>query len=170
MCVVGKKKKYKQCRHLENPANSTFFDGAHCRIEVREVIIIAFISKMKVNELNQQLLAWRRHEDGEVLRKSTVIDYYSYCREITEVVASNSDIRLGGDGKTVQIDETFLINRKYHSGRITERMTITVLGIYCKEDKTGPFFKVNSKSQADLWPRIKRYKIKGMSRHKSNLH
>lgn len=36
-------------------------------------------------------------------------------------------------------------------------MTIVVFGIYCKEDKSGRFFQVKSKSKADLWPFIKKY-------------
>ncbi|KAG8181118.1 hypothetical protein JTE90_029151 [Oedothorax gibbosus] len=34
-------------------------------------------------------------------------------------------------------------------------MTITVLGIYCREDKEGVFFLVNGKKKKDLWPLIK---------------
>ncbi|KAL7305616.1 hypothetical protein TKK_0002345 [Trichogramma kaykai] len=102
-------------------------------------------------------MAWRHEREGMELSTSTVVDYYSYCREIGEVVASQSDVVLGGIGKTVQIDETFLTKRKYHHGRITEQMTIIVLGLYCKEDKIGLFFKVNSKSKANLWPYIRKY-------------
>lgn len=36
-------------------------------------------------------------------------------------------------------------------------MTTTVLGLYCKEDKVGLFFKVNSKSKRELWPYIQKY-------------
>ena len=71
------------------------------------------------------------------------MDYYSYCREVCEVVASHRNNCLGGEGKTVQIDETFLTKRKYHRGRLTEQMSIVVLGLYCKEDKTGLFFRVS---------------------------
>ncbi|KAL7294055.1 hypothetical protein TKK_0012093 [Trichogramma kaykai] len=103
------------------------------------------------------LQAWRNNRDGLKLSTSTVVDYYSYCREIAEVIASHSDILLGGRDKTVQVDETFLTNRKYHRGRMTEQMTITVLGLYYKEDKIGLFFKVNAKSKKELWPYIKKY-------------
>lgn len=64
---------------------------------------------------------------------------------------------VGGVGKTVQIDETFLTKRKYHRGRLTEQMSIVVLGMYCKEDKTGVFIKVDGKSKRDLWPYIKKF-------------
>lgn len=43
-------------------------------------------------------------------------------------------------------------------------MTIVVLGLYCKEDKIGLFFKVNSKCKADLWPYIHKYVNQSTSR------
>lgn len=154
-----KKKKNQVCRKTINPSKDTFFDGTHFRIAINDVlaIIICFILKMKVTEVIQNLAAWRRNNNGLGISNSTVIDYYSYCREIAEVISSNSTLKLGGTNKPVQIDETFLTKRKYNRGRITEQMTITVLGMYCKEDKTGLFFKVNSKSKADLWPYKKQY-------------
>lgn len=57
-----------------------------------------------------------------------------------------------------------MTKRKYNRGQITEQMTTTVLGLYCKEDKTGLFFRVNSKSKRDLWPYIKKYVDSNTSR------
>ncbi|KAL7293178.1 hypothetical protein TKK_0013326 [Trichogramma kaykai] len=102
------------------------------------------------------LQAWRNNRDGLKLSTATVEDYYSYCREIAEVIASYSDMLLGGRDKKVKVDETFLTNRKYHRGRMTEQMTITFLGLYCKEDKIGLFLKVNAKSKKELCPYIKK--------------
>lgn len=118
---------------------------------------MAFVTKMRVNDLYAHLLCWRKHNNADYLSKSTVIDYYSYCREVAEVITSHQDTLLGGAGKTVQVDETFLTTRKYHRGRFKEQMTIIVLGLYCKEDKQGLFFKVNAKSKAELWPYIRKY-------------
>lgn len=149
----------KPCRKSINPLTNTFFDASHCRIKINEVlaIIICFVWKMPVNQVIAQSQQWRNENDGAVVSNSTIVDYYSYCREICEVVASHSDVQLGGEDKTVEMDETFLTNRKYNRGRITEQMTIVVFGMYCKEDKTGLFFRVNSKKKEDLWPYIKRY-------------
>lgn len=35
-------------------------------------------------------------------------------------------------------------------------MSVIVLGMYCKEDKLGRFFRVHAKSKAELWPYIKK--------------
>jgi len=54
--------------------------------------------------------------------------------------------------KTVQIDKTFLIKRKYYRGRLTKQMNIVdTLRLYCKEDKIGIFMKVDRKNKCDLW-------------------
>lgn len=73
------------------------------------------------------------------------------------MITSHVEVDIGGEGKTVQIDETFLTKRKYHRGRVTEQMTYVVLGLFCKEDKVGRFFKVNSKCKEDLWPFIHKF-------------
>lgn len=76
---------------------------------------------------------------------------------MAEITASHTDVQLGGPDKSVQSDETYLTKRKYHRGRITSQMSVIVFGLYCKEDKVGLFFRVNSKSKAELWPYVKKY-------------
>lgn len=36
-------------------------------------------------------------------------------------------------------------------------MTVTVLGLYCKEDKVGLFFLVNLKSKLEFWSYINKF-------------
>jgi len=153
-----KKKGSKACRKTVNPGSGTFFDGHHCHISYKEIlaIVISFVMDMKVSDDYENLCSWREREEKPTLSWSTVIDYYSYCREVAEVLASHSETVLGREGKAVQIDNTFLTKRKYNLGRLSEQMTIVVLGLYCKEDKTGLFFKVNAMSKAELWPYIKK--------------
>lgn len=155
----SKKKGSKSCRKTINPCIGTFFEGTSCRIDVRDVLVLifCFVIQMRVNDVFEDLVNYRRDRGDSELSKSTIIDYYSYCREVAEVIISHSNLVLGGEGKTVQIDETFLTKRKYNRGRVTEQMTTTVLGLYCKEDKCGLFFKVNAKSKEELWPYIKKY-------------
>lgn len=154
-----KKKSAKVCRKIKNPCEGTFFDGSSCRIKIRDVlaVMILFVCGLKISDVYEHLLNWRRLNNEDELSWTTLVDYFSYCREVAEVIASHTDLVLGGEGKTVQIDETFLTKRKYNRGRVTEQMTVIVLGLYCKEDKTGLFFRVNSKSKKDLWPFIQKY-------------
>lgn len=51
---------------------------------------------------------------------NTSVDWYNYCREICEVTLLESKDQLGGEGKTVQIDESKFGKRKYHRGHRVE--------------------------------------------------
>lgn len=154
-----KKKGIKFCRKSINPTENTFFEGTKCKINLQDIvaILICFVLQMKVTEVIEHLRSWRHQRGDKELSCGTVVDYYSYYREIAEIISSHHVKPFGGEDKTVQIDETFLTKRKYHRGRLTEQMSIIVLGIYCKEDKTGIFFKVDGKSKRDLWPYIKKF-------------
>lgn len=110
-----------------------------------------------VTFLHDHIDCWRRDRKESTLSSETITGYYNYCREVCEVIASNNTRQLGGPGKTISVDEMFVVKRKYRKGRISEAMTVTVFGMYCREDKEGLFFRVNGKSKRDLWPYIKKY-------------
>lgn len=55
------------------------------------------------------------------LGKTTIIDFISFFREVFIYCSYNNTAQLlGGDGKTVEIDEAKFGKRKYHRGRIIE--------------------------------------------------
>lgn len=70
------------CRRANNPLMGSFFDGAGCRIPLNEVlaIIIFFVMKMKVTQINQHLRQWRESRKGgrRSVSDSTTVDYYNY--------------------------------------------------------------------------------------------
>lgn len=100
---ISKKKKTSRCTKTINPSSGTFVDGKACHISIREVlaIVILFVTKMKFSETYKHLHRWRNQSGANIISQSTVNDYYSYCREIAEVISSHCDICLGGAGKTV---------------------------------------------------------------------
>ena len=59
-----------------------------------------------------------RHELG--LASSTGVDWDSFCREVCEITLFENSERIGGEGKTVQIDESKFGKRKYHRGHHVE--------------------------------------------------
>ncbi|EFN74757.1 hypothetical protein EAG_15069, partial [Camponotus floridanus] len=101
---------------------NTFFEGTTCKISLQDIvaILICFVLQMKVTEVIQNLRSWCHQRGDKELSCGTVVDYYSYCREIAEIISSHHVKPFGGKDKTVQIDETFLTKRKYHRGRLTE--------------------------------------------------
>ena len=54
-------------------------------------------------------------------------------------------------------DETFLRKRKYDRGTERDSHSITILGMYCGQQKRGLFFKVQSKGREHLYPLIHKY-------------
>jgi len=71
--------------------------------------------------------------------KQSAVDHYSMIREVCEVVMSNEivNMKLGGVGREVEVDECFLSRRKYHRGRRMRGETITLLGIYERATNLG---------------------------------
>lgn len=66
--------------------------------------------------------------------RATFVDWSNFCREVTEKwVADNSTGKLGGVGKTVEIDETLISRRKYNRGRIIKQTW--VFGCFERESR-----------------------------------
>lgn len=87
----------------------------------------------------------------------TAVDFYSFFREVALVHVSNMQTRIGGPGKTVEVDETFARRRKYHRGRVTASHSITIFGIYCRESPVGLYWHVPNKTRAVLWAHMYAY-------------
>lgn len=48
----------------------------------------------------------------------TIVDWFIFCRKICEVVLANEfQGKIGGEGMTVEVDESHLFRRKYGVGR-----------------------------------------------------
>ncbi|XP_017470768.1 PREDICTED: uncharacterized protein LOC108362347 [Rhagoletis zephyria] len=151
------KGKTSNCRKILNPSDGSFFDGKFCHISIADAlaILFCFVMDVKIIFALKHLNAYRQRKgDATSLSTGTITDYYSHCREITEIISSHTDLDLGNLGKIVLFDETFLAKRKYNRGRFSEEMTINVVGLFCKEDRTGIFYKVNQTNIKSLWPYI----------------
>lgn len=59
-----------------------------------------------------------RHELG--LNLNTSVDWDSFCREVCEIELFENSIKIGGEGKVVQIDKSKFGKRKYHGGHLVE--------------------------------------------------
>ncbi|KAG8183591.1 hypothetical protein JTE90_025146 [Oedothorax gibbosus] len=136
---------HKELEYHVCPTQGTFMEGAKIGCQDILAIIFAFVLRMGIVFSHRQINQWRSKRNLKSMSRETIVDYFCYLREIAEVVASHNSKKLGGFGKSIEIDDTFLSTRKYHRGRKTMPMTITVLGIYCREDEEGVFFLVNGK-------------------------
>ncbi|KAG8182953.1 hypothetical protein JTE90_003331 [Oedothorax gibbosus] len=120
------------CTGTVRPTVGTFFKGSKISIKDALTIIVAFVYKMRVSDLIQHLTNIRKSAGQKTVSPETIVDYYSYLREVAEVYSSHNSKLLGGPGKTIELDETFLNTRKYNRGRTTTAMTYVVFGMYCR--------------------------------------
>ncbi|XP_004522634.1 uncharacterized protein LOC101449508 [Ceratitis capitata] len=145
------------CRKILNPSDGSFFDGKFCHISIADAlaILFCFVMDVKIIFALKHLNAYRQRKgDTTSLSTGTITDYYSHCREVAEIISSHTDLELDNLGRIVLFDETFLAKRKYNRGRFNEQMTINVVGLFCREDRSGLFYKVNHTNIKSLWPYI----------------
>ena len=83
----------------------------------------------------------------------TIVHLNSSLGPLTTVGATIVAKQTGSFGepnKTVECDETFLTKHKYHRGRRTASMSVTIFGIYCREDKKGECSRNRNIYRVDL--------------------
>lgn len=85
----------------------------------------------------------------------TVVEWKHYCRNVCAAYLRANPSRIGGPGKTVEIDECLLVRRKYNQGRIVKEQWV-MGGV---EVGTNQCFLVAVKKRdtRTLWPIIQRF-------------
>lgn len=122
-------------------------------------------SNMTVEEILKLTYWWCRDVKQEQIRhelnlaSNTAVDWDSFCRETCEVTLLERKEKIGGPGKTVQIDESKFGKRKYHRGHHVEGQWVFG-GI--EEDSRRRFMAaVDRRDEATLLPLIERHIAKG---------
>lgn len=83
-------------------------------------------SNMTLEEILKFTYWWSRGLNQSQIKdelsvcSNTAVDWESFCRELCEVKLMKNSERGGGEGKTVQIDESKFGKRKYHRGHHVE--------------------------------------------------
>eukprot|EP00794_Sanderia_malayensis_P005846 gene5846-6545_t len=95
------------------------------------------------------------------LAEHTVVDWFNYMREECTHKLLTLNIRLGGPGRIVEIDESVMIKRKYNRGARRQQHQQWVFGIYDRETKVGYLQFVDHRDEATLFPIIQQYVIPG---------
>ena len=90
------------------------------------------------------------------LSSRTVVDWLNFCREVCMVCIEGKSKRIGGEGCTMEIDESKFVKRKYGKGK-RKVCKDWVLGGICRE--TGECFMriVKNRSKETLLAIIKEY-------------
>ncbi|XP_071652821.1 uncharacterized protein [Temnothorax longispinosus] len=103
-----------------------------------------------------------RQEDLEEelgISSTTVVDWFSFCREVCAYWADKCSEKLGGPGRTVEIDEAKIGHRKYNRGRLLKSNWI--FGGYERESKKIFIVPVEDRTEKTLLACIKEWIMPG---------
>ena len=89
-----------RCKRKYSIRSDSFFAGSRLPLLTIMMIILFFCNKCGVKETVNFL-------NGRVSKK-TVIDWFNFCREVCSSKLLRLNLKFGGPGKVVEIDETHL--------------------------------------------------------------
>nr|KAF7397172.1 hypothetical protein H0235_016709 [Vespula pensylvanica] len=140
------KNKGAKCYKSVTPAGNTFFERRMCRISLQNIaaIVICFILQMKVTEVFENLLLWHHQRRDDESSCEIVMDYFSCCHEVTEIISSqhyitfgkNINIRLAAlkvndfDKLSRLLSSVFYRSTKYSEKEILAQNTEKILLVY----------------------------------------
>ena len=91
--------------------------------------------------------------------KESVVDWYNLCREVCSEVLEKENVKIGGLGKIIEIDESEFGKRKYHKGR--KKDGVLVFGGIERGTKNCFMCSVEDRKADTLIPVIKQNVLPG---------
>ena len=117
-------KKRRRCNFKVSIFRNTWFSYSHVDIETNLYFVVLFL---------QDFFSYKFVQSELGLSKPTINDWASFCREVIVNWVFNKCGKIGGPGKTVEIDESKFGRRKYNVGRVVEGQW--VFGGICRETR-----------------------------------
>lgn len=133
----------KQCSKKISVRRSSWFH--HSNLTLEKCLLITYFWVYQVSE------QFVKHELD--IANQTIVDYYNFNREVCTVILEKNSEKIGGVGKTVEIDESKFGKRKFHKGRRVEG--VWVFGGIERETKRCFFKCVEDRTKDTLLSIIK---------------
>jgi len=136
----------KKCRKKWSVTKNTWFFGSHLSVRQNFMLIYFWIRGDNISESAEQLK----------LSKTTVLDYYQFCREVCYVIVSNRTKPVGGPGHVVAINE-FHVDRFIAS----QRKRVCFLEGVDKDTNECFLLEIQKNNAGTLIPLIKTFVLQG---------
>ena len=143
----------RSCRTTISARKNSWFENTKISISKSLTLTYFFLQKYSIESARFESSG--PEFGGAVTSPETVVDLFSYCREVCVESLFSGDIvkPIGGPNHIVEIDESKFGRRKYNRGRVVEGQW--VIGGICRETKESFFVPVADRSEATLFPIIK---------------
>ena len=122
-------------------------------------------SKLSMGDIIKLTYLWVYKHTNENIKHEvrlgsdhTVVDWKNFCREVCTIIIESESEQIGGEGKTVEIDESKFGKRKFHRGRRVDG--IWVFGGIERETNRVFMQTVENRSADTLVPIIVKYVAK----------
>ena len=133
----------RECREDFPLRDGTWLKGS--KLSYRKIILFIYC-------WSKELTSIAFCENELDIKKTAVVDWNNYLREVCAFTLINNPVVIGGPGTHVEIDESLFTRRKNQVGRVLPQQW--VLGGICRETKECFMFTVSDRSAATLLPII----------------
>lgn len=107
----NKKSVVQRCRFFRSAKKNSWFSRSN--LSVSQIIYVTYLWNQR-----QKTVKFCAREVR--IDAKTVIDWFSFCREVAVDYCVHNSAKLGGQGKTVEVDEAKFDKRNYKGGRVIE--------------------------------------------------
>lgn len=134
----------RECREQKQLKAGTWLQGVH--LDYRTVALFMYSWSKEYTSIQFC------RDELSINSNHTVVDWNMYLREVCAQSLLANPPRIGGPNRTVEIDESLFVRRKYNRGRQREQQW--VLGGICRETKECFLYAVDDRSEETLLPII----------------
>ena len=130
----------KKCNKKVSIRKGSWFENSNLTLE--KIILITYFlvnEKLIIHELD--------------IANQTIVDWYNFSTEVCTAILENESTKIGGEGKTVEIDESKFGKRKFHKGKRVDG--VWVFGGIERETKLCFFQTVENRTADTLVSIIK---------------
>src|SRR3569832_407206 len=104
------------CHISHSLRHHTFFAKSHLKIsQILRLIYFWSMDRFQQVDYRRELGISSRH---------TVVDWKNFCRDICQRYLLENSLKIGGEGKVVEIDECLLVRSKHNVGRVAKEQWI----------------------------------------------